>query len=95
MLTSIISSVDRTVIADGDHTLAIDDRNRIEIIEEHNFSIRRLQRRLELAAPSHKPREEHHSNPQSKLAPIAHYTLPVRDAPDPKPENPNGELSKS
>jgi hypothetical protein len=43
------------VIADGDHTLAIDDRNRIEIIEEHNSSIRRLHRRLELAAPSHKP----------------------------------------
>ncbi len=95
MLTSIFGSVNRTVIADGNHTFAIDDRDRIEIIEEHNSSIRRLQRRLEFAAPSRKPREEHHSNPQSKLAPIAHYTLRVRDPPDPKPENKARELAKS
>jgi hypothetical protein len=64
MLTSIFSSVDRTVIADGDHTLSIDDRNRIEIVEERNLDIRRSSIGIELSAPSRKPREEHHSNPQ-------------------------------
>jgi hypothetical protein len=42
------------VIPNGNYALAIDDRNRIEIIEEHNLSIRRLQRGLELAASSRK-----------------------------------------